>query len=210
MLRHSDIWKAIDRVAEIHGLSASGLAKKSGLDPTTFNPSKRRTAQGKLRWPSTESLAKILDATGCSLSEFVALIDPAPAGGTPRQVPIIGHAQAGDAGFFDDAGYPVGDGWDAVVFPDVGDSHAYALEITGASMEPVYRDGDVIIVSPQSSIRRGDRVVTRTRDGEVMVKELGRMTLRRVELRSINPEHPDRTLKREDVVWIARVIWASQ
>ena len=63
MLTHSRIWNAIDTLAETHGMSASGLAKKAGLDPTTFNKSKRIAADGRPRWPSTESVAKILQAT---------------------------------------------------------------------------------------------------------------------------------------------------
>ena len=209
MLKHADIWLAVDRLAERNGLSASGLARRAGLDPTTFNPSKRRTAQGKLRWPSTESVAKILDATGYSLADFVALIG-AETGSRTRNVPIIGYAQAGDAGYFDDAGYPLDTGWDEVVFPDIGDPHAYALEISGDSMMPVYRNGDTIVVSPQSGVRRGDRVVVKTTDGEVMVKELARRTARRVELRSINPDYDDRVLLPEQIRWMARVVWASQ
>ena len=63
MLSHSQIWTALDRLAARAGLSPSGLAKKSGLDPTTFNKSKRITPDGRPRWPSTESVAKALDAT---------------------------------------------------------------------------------------------------------------------------------------------------
>ena len=64
MMRHDDIWRAIDALAAEHGLSASGLARKAGLDPTAFNPSKRIGADGRARWPSTESVAKVLAATG--------------------------------------------------------------------------------------------------------------------------------------------------
>ena len=209
MLRHGDIWQAIDRLAARHDLSASGLARRAGLDPTTFNPSKRKTPQGKLRWPSTESIAKILAATGSTMSEFVGLVDDGSEA-TRQRIPIIGYAQAGAEGFFDDAGYPVGKGWDEVLFPDVGDAHTYALEISGDSMEPVYRDGDTIIVSPSASIRRGDRVVVRTRGGEVMAKELARMSATRIELTSLNPQHPPRTIPRDQIEWMARVIWASQ
>jgi phage repressor protein C with HTH and peptisase S24 domain len=77
-------------------------------------------------------------------------------------------------------------------------------------MMPLYRDGDTIIVSPAAPVRRGDRVVVRTVDGEVMAKELKRKTLKTVELASLNPEHPDRVLQLSDVSFIARVIWASQ
>jgi phage repressor protein C with HTH and peptisase S24 domain len=74
LLTHGQIWTALDRLAERAGLSASGLAKKSGLDPTTFNKSKRITPDGRERWPSTESIAKALEATNRSIDSFVQLI----------------------------------------------------------------------------------------------------------------------------------------
>jgi phage repressor protein C with HTH and peptisase S24 domain len=209
MLTHSQIWSAVDRLAERAGLSASGLAKRAGLDPTTFNKSKRITADGRPRWPSTESVAKILTATGTTVDTFVGLITDAARGAT-RSVPLIGLAQAGAGGFFDDAGFPVGRGWDEIAFPAIDDEHAYALEISGDSMVPAYRDGDVILVSPGAPVRRGDRVVVNTRDGEVMAKELRRRTTRTIDLKSLNPDHPDRQLGAEDVQWIARIVWASQ
>ena len=210
MLKHADVWRAIDKMAAKHGMSTSGLARRSGLDPTTFNKSKRITKEGKQRWPSTESLAKILAATGDSLAEFVAQMGEGNASVLAQRVPMIGYAQAGANGYFDDAGYPTGSGWDEVLFPQIGDLHAFALEISGDSMEPIYRDGDTIVVSPGAGIRRGDRVVVRTRDGEVMAKELSRQSARKVELVSLNEAHPDRTLNVEEIDWIARIVWASQ
>lgn len=215
-MKHEDIWRALDTLAAESGLSASGLAKKSGLDPTTFNPSKRTMPDGRPRWPSTESLAKVLDATGASLEAFTALVTGARAltsTGRPvsaRRVPLIGLAQAGGEGYFDDAGYPVGGGWDEVGLPDVADTNAYALEISGDSMEPVFRDGDMVIVSPNAPVRRGDRVVVRTTDGEVMAKQLVRRSARRIELKSLNPLHPDYTFDLEKVIWMHRIVWASQ
>ena len=91
------------------------------------------------------------------------------------------------AAISDDAGFPVGKGWDEIAFPAVNDEHAYALEISGSSMEPAYRDGTIILVSPTSPVRRGDRVVVKTKDGEVMAKELKRRTSKSIELRSLNP-----------------------
>jgi phage repressor protein C with HTH and peptisase S24 domain len=209
MLTHAQIWTAIDRLAARAGLSPSGLAKKAGLDPTTFNKSKRVTPDGRARWPSTESVAKSLDATGFSVNTFISLI--ADSNRTPAQaVPLIGFAEAGAGGFFDDGGFPVGKGWDEVAFPAVNDAHAYALEISGDSMKPAYRDGDVIVVSPAAAVRRGDRVVVKTKAGEVMVKELKRKTSKAIELQSLNREHADRTISVPDLLWIARIVWASQ
>src|SRR6202041_1310292 len=91
---------ALDTLAAENGLSASGLAKRSGLDATTFNPSKRTMPDGRARWPSTESVAKVLDATGASLESFTSLVSGAraltsgaAARGMSRRVPLIGLAQ---------------------------------------------------------------------------------------------------------------------
>jgi len=211
MLRHGDIWRAIDLLAADHGLTASGLARRAGLDPTTFNKSKRITREGKARWPSTESVAKILEATGSSLDAFTAHIGGgAKARRGVQRVPVLGYAEAGNRGFFDDAGYPVGNGWDEIVFPDINDPHVFALEVSGNSMEPVYREGDVIVVSPAAQIRRGDRVVLKTREDEVMAKQLTRQTAHKIDLQSLNPRHPDRSFNVADVAWMARIVWASQ
>ncbi len=217
-MKHDDIWRALDTLAAEHGFSASGLAKRAGLDPTTFNRSKRMMPDGRARWPSTESLSKVLDATGASLEAFTALVTGAralPAGRrqapvTQRRIPLIGLAQAGGEGYFDDGGYPVGGSWDEVGLPEINDPNAYALEISGDSMEPVFRDGDHVIVSPAAPIRRGDRVVVRTTDGQVMAKQLARQSARRIELRSLNPAHADYAFELSDVTWMHRIVWASQ
>ena len=213
MLTHAQIWSAIDRLAERTGLSASGLARRAGLDPTTFNKSKRMTAEGRARWPSTESIAKALAATATPVEAFVALMHTPESHGAKspaRTLPLLAFAQAGSVGYFDDAGCPAGEGWDRIAFPEVADRHAYALKISGQSMLPAYRDGDVILLSPSAAIRRGDRVVVKTRHGEVMAKEFKRRTPSMIELRSLNAEHEDRMLAADDVLWMARVLWASQ
>jgi phage repressor protein C with HTH and peptisase S24 domain len=208
ILTHAQVWTALDRLAERAGMSPSGLAKRSGLDATTFNKSKRVTGDGRERWPSTESVSKALAATNSSIETFVQLIGDGARG--TQSVPLLGLSQAGSGGHFDESGFPAGKSWDEVALPSSGDEHAYALEISGDQMKPVYRDGDIVVVSPGTAIRRGDRVVVKTSDGEVMVKELKRRTARQLELQSLNPVHADRTLDADDVAWIARIVWASQ
>ncbi|KTQ96851.1 DNA-binding protein [Aureimonas ureilytica] len=214
MFSHERIWTAIDLLAAKYKLTASGLARKAGLDPTTFNRSKRFASDGRPRWPSTESISKIIEATGVSFSEFSAFLGSglSPASvpvRAPLSVPLLGFAEAGVGGFFDDAGFPVGQGWDEIELPGQ-DGTLYALEVSGQSMMPLYREGDVVIVSPTASVRRGDRVVAKTRDGEVMVKILQRRTAKTVELASVNPDFPDRQFAAADIEWIARILWASQ
>ena len=212
MLTHGKIWTAIDALARRYGLSPSGLAKRAGLDATAFNRSKRVTTEGRPRWPTTESVAKVLAATGASLDEFVGLLDAEDPTlrMAPQPIPLIGLTQAGAGGFFDDGGFPVGGGWDQIRFPRVDDDNAYALEVTGDSMQPLYRDGDILIVSPNSNTRKGDRVVLRTTDGEVVAKILVRRTAKTVEITSFNPAHPNLVFPVERIDWLARIVWARQ
>ncbi len=209
-LTHGKVWAAIDALARRYGLSSSGLAKRAGLDPTAFNKSKRVTAGGRPRWPTTESIAKVLEATGASFEDFTELVASPRMPARAQPIPLIGLTQAGTGGFFDDGGFPVGQGWDQIRFPRVDDDNAYALEVTGDSMQPLYRDGDVLIVSPNTNLRKGDRIVLRTTDGEVMAKILVRRTAKTVELASFNPAHANLVFPIERIDWMARIVWASQ
>ena len=209
-LSHAKLWKAVDNLARREGLSPSGLARRAGLDATSFNPSKRFGAGDprRPRWPSTESVTLILQATGVSLADFAALADDAPQ--TASTVPLLGLARAGQDGFFDDAGLPAGDGWEQTELPRAKDS-LFSLQITGDSMAPLYREGDRVIVDQEETrVRRGDRVVARLTTGETVAKEVTSLTARAVTLSSINPDYPPRVVPRREIEWMARILWVSQ
>ena len=209
-LSHAQLWTAIDGLARREGLSASGLARRAGLDATSFNPSKRfgPGAVPRPRWPSTESLTRVLTATGTSLGEFAALARDATS--RTSTVPLLGMAQAGRDGFFDDAGLPTGEGWEQTELPRARDS-LLSLRIVGDSMAPLYREGDRIIVDREAAdVRKGDRVVVRTTGGETLAKQLEALTARTVTLGSVNPAYPVRNVSRAEIVWMGRILWVSQ
>jgi phage repressor protein C with HTH and peptisase S24 domain len=208
LLTHEQIWTALDRLAARAGLSPSGLARRAGLDPTTFNKSKRITQDGRERWPSTESLAKALAATDCPIDTFVQLIGdgarPAPS------VPLLKFALAAERGHFDEHGRPTGKGFDEIALPSADDADAFALEISGEAFLPAYRDGDVLLVSPLAAIRRGDRVAVKTHAGEILLGELKRRTGKALELTVIGAAAGDRAMAAAEVEWIARIVWVKQ
>ena len=208
MLTHGQVWAALDRLAERAGLSASGLARRAGLDSTTFNKSKRVTPDGRERWPSTESLAKALAATGSSIDTFVQLIGD--HGRDLQSLPLLGLTQAAGPGHFDAQGKPAGRSWGEVALPSMAEDHAFALEVSGDALKPAYRDGDVIVVSPSTPIRRGDRVVVKAAAGEVIVGELKRRTAKTLELTSLDALGAGHTLTSGEVEWIARIVWTRQ
>ncbi|QOZ79890.1 helix-turn-helix transcriptional regulator [Bradyrhizobium sp. CCBAU 53351] len=208
MLTHDQIWVALDRLAARAGLSPSGLAKRAGLDPTTFNRSKRVTSDGRERWPSTESIAKALAATDSSIDSFARLIDDDAGDG--RSVPMLGFAQASTSGAFDESGLPSGKGWTETALPTTENSNTFALEMSGDAFAPVYRDGDIVLVSPGAPIRKGDRVVVRSKAGEVTIATLRRRTAKTLELQSLDASPAGRTMAVGEVAWVARIVWTSQ
>jgi len=201
---HRQIWAALDALAERHGLSASGLARKAGLDPTTFNPSKRASSGGRQRWPSTESVAKALVATGEGPGEFLALSGECEGVAPRRRVPAIGLADARKDGSFDAAGRPAGPAWAEIGFPAGFDDACYALKISGGSLAPLFRDGELLIVSPHAPTRPGDL------EGELLIAELKDQNERTLELKPLDGGASDRVLAREEIAWVSRIIWASQ
>ncbi len=213
MFTHAEVWRGIDRLAAHHGLTASGLARRAGLDPTAFNPSKRITKQAKPRWPSTESLAKILDATQTPFASFVAMMaDQSINGAQPvgQRVRCVAFDQLQRDALFDEAGFPIGDQWDEIEFPSLDDGHAYAVEVRGDAMTPLYRDGDLLIVSPTANIRRRDRVIVKHLAGPVQGGVLLRRTAQRITLAPFAADGEEHVHAVNEIAWLGRIIWASQ
>lgn len=212
MLTHQAIWRGIDLLAERNRLSASGLAKRAGLDPTTFNKSKRTTKQGKARWPSTESLSKILDATTTAMNEFIGLLDegglsaPAPV----RRIRSLSFSQMAAEQAFDSAGFPQAGPWEEIEFPALGDDGAYAIELDQDVLPPLLRAGDTLVISPKGSVRRNDRVLLRRRNGEIELGTMIRRTAQRISLGHLTQTEGERSVELAEVAWLARILWISQ
>lgn len=205
MLTHSQIWTAIDTLAQRHGMTPSALAKRAGLDATTFNRSKRQSADGNPRWPSTESIAKILAATGVSVDDFLAIVTPEPnLARLPFQFTDHLSAEA-----FTPEGRPQGTGWEKIEPLQGLRGDAFALGLASHAFAPVYKQGDVVIASPSAPRRRGDRVLLITEDGNLTLGELGLETATQVRLRSLTGEDlPVR--KAKEIRVLARILWVSQ
>jgi len=89
MFSHEALWDGVERVAARQGWTLSRLASIAGLDPTALNRSKRFGSDGKPRWPSMATVAKLLTATNIPLSEFCRMIE----GGGAVEAPAVrrGH-----------------------------------------------------------------------------------------------------------------------
>ncbi len=212
MLTHQGVWAAIDRLARQNNMTPSGLARRAGLDPTTFNKSKRFAADGRPRWPSTESISKILKATNASAADLFAAMAPEEARGREEDalpIPLLGEARAGGLTGTVSAGRvePAPDREITLLAPD--EQPVYALTVHGDSMEPVFHHGTTLVISMVAPVEPGHRVVVKTRD-DVLVKVLSSLSDDVLALHAVNPAHGDLVLPRSEVDWMARIIWASQ
>jgi hypothetical protein len=194
MLSHEQIWNAIDSLAERYGLSASGLAKRAGLDPTTFNPSKRVGTDGRLRWPSTESLAKVLDATGADLDEFMALMGRKPSGKVRRKVLIEDH-------------FPSGQGLSTLAGA-LADRRNAVVRVEGWEGAPLYGPGTLLVISPEAP-RKGDRAAIMTRLG-LRIGIWRKKGTKAIEMASVSDSPPLIQIPLADVLWLGRIRFASQ
>ena len=214
MLTHQQIWLAVDRLAASSGYSVSGLAKVSGLDPTAFNKSKRTGPEGKLRWPSTESISRILNATGATMMEFTSLVENDAITIHKNKIFMIelDKAQKNNEDIFDAKGLPTGKNWQETELPQItmGDNTAYALKISGTAVEPFYRNDDILIISPKSSIQKGDRVIFNSYEGQIYIMQIVDKNETQIELKNLDNKQDNITIPTKNISSIARIIWASQ
>ncbi len=211
MLTHDQIWRGVDRLALRNGLSPSGLAKRAGLDPTTFNKSKRVTQDGKQRWPGTESLSKILDATQTSMAEFVTLIDDVPPASPPTpelKLKSIRLSKVVDDSF-DKSGFPREGEWEEVEFPSIDDPRAYLVELDKDIAQDFCRPGSLLVVSPSNSVRRHDRVMLKLKSGDLSFGTVKRKTVQQYTIVQSRNGVSELTIAAKEIAWIVRIIWVS-
>ncbi len=215
-LTHDWIWSAIDTLAERRGLTPSALARLAGLDPTTFNRSKRLTPEGRPRWPSTESIAKVLEATATTLDDFATLdfedtleisFDEAEEGEISG-VPIVGRIRGG-----------VVPDWEPPLEHKMTANGRQALEpvrrrfalaVVDASLEPAYSAGNVLVASEAAEPRAGDRVLVKPAGMPVFARLLIASTASRIEIAPFGSETTRISLRRREIDWLARIVLVRQ
>jgi phage repressor protein C with HTH and peptisase S24 domain len=215
MLTHLQIWNAIDALAERQGLTPSGLARKAGLDSTTFNRSKRIGSDGRLRWPSTESIAKSLEATGETLDTFMDIIMVKGGGrACTSTLSMIDSAllktMSGHRTFFGTHGFPAGDEWEEVTLPHGNERPTFVVELDDDQHMPMYRAGDRLIISSHGPLRRHDRVLILLHDGSLVTGELLRETTYTLTVHTFSQERSEQIYARDHIALCAQILWASQ
>ncbi|WP_336741789.1 S24 family peptidase [Aureimonas altamirensis] len=209
MLSNDEWWAAIDRLAETRGLTPSALARQAGLDATSFNKSKRRSGDGRPRWPSTESVAKVLSATGTSMEDFLGISRPVSV---KVSLPLATGAHLTDARQFGSDGPVAGPGAMSLdIKIDASSFGTYALEVGNErQFAPRYAEGDILLLTPDAAARPGDRVLAVLYGDDFIVGTIRRNAPGRVEIAPLDPALPVVRFARKAIRHMARIAWASQ
>lgn len=206
-MKYENVWDAVDKLAKKHGLSPSGLAKLAGLDATTFNKSKRMRPDGKKRWPSLDSINRLLEIFNISFEQFYAL----SAGEDDKEngsIPFIKLSEL-PAQITPDMKKIVSHNWNKVLFPDFKDA-LYAIEVDHNNFSPFYRIGTLLVVSENSDIRKSDRVIIYLKNGEIKISEFIRRTPSKLIIGDINQPLSEEVIAISQISLINRIVWASQ
>ena len=201
-----NIWRGIDNLALQKGISLSKLAQKAGLNASIFNKSKRVGADGRPRWLSTETLDKVLAVTHTNFLDFMVLCGEEVH--NSALIPLIKDTQLTDSKLIDSFGAPT-KSKDAMSFPGVLPAHCYMLEVTTDKLQPFYRLGTLLLISPHQELRNKDRVVMKTRQGDIVFGMLKHRSALKITLTSFLGTHAKHFDSR-NVSWMARIMWASQ
>ncbi len=208
-MKCNELWKTIDKLALRLKTTPSGLAKLAGLDATSFNKSKRFRPDGNPRWPSMESVNKVLQACNITFEDFIALSKAEGISYKPETIALIDIEKLGDKKHIDDNGALIRKNCNAIKFPNIQDNKIFAIDITTNKFEPWFKSGNMLIISPNADIRRGDRLVLKTVDNEIIIGELIKKTVQKTEIKEIC-SGKNMELKNNDILWSYRIIWTSQ
>lgn len=206
-MKYENVWNAVDNLAKKHGLSPSGLAKLAGLDATTFNKSKRIRPDGKKRWPSLDSINKLLEIFNLSFEQFYALstdLEENEIG----SIPFIKLSQCKPSLTEDKAQINTSH-WHKISFPDFKES-LFAIEIDSDNFAPIYKNSTLLIAAHNSEIRQGDRAIIFFNDENITLKEFVRRTPSKLIVTNINPPFQEEQIAIADITLINRIVWASQ
>ena len=205
-MQYEQVWDAVDKLAKLHGLSPSGLAKKAGLDATTFNKSKRVRNNGKQRWPSLDSINKILEACNISFEQFYQLIDedltPQPSG-----IPFIRFSELGENNIKNSK--LLTDKWDKIRFPDTL-VNLYAVNLDSSEFEPLFKKGNTIVATKDPEIRKGDRVIVFMANGTLLIKEFKHRTTSTLVFGELINPNKEVHVNISEIKLINRIVWAEQ
>ena len=184
--------KPIDVRAEREQLAAEVHKLRSAVEGFLADPPRKASGAVDL-----DALAERVSAGGN--------IEKVPPGAA---VPIINEVAAGYPHDFTDLDYPPSVADEYIRCPDVHDPQAFAARVVGDSMEPAYREGDIVIFCPNTPARNGDDCFVRFEgDGATTFKRYYQDSAEIIRLQPLNGNYPAETFDRRRITGLWPAIY---
>ena len=174
----TSIGARIKGLREARGWTQDDLAENAGMNRVTI----AKYEIGIIE-PKSNSLAKLAQAFGISAD---LLLDEKPHSGAQAvRIPVLGTIPAG---------VPIEAIEDILDWEEIpadwtrGGKEYFALRVTGNSMYPEYRDGDVIVLRKQETCETGQDCAVMVNGDDATFKRV-KWSERGVMLQAINPDY---------------------
>lgn len=182
-----EIGKLVKQRRVQKGLTAKQLAREVGVSDAHII-----YIEKGLRKASFDKIVNILDVLNLGVDEVLQRIGSVrqrqSATSWMRRIPVVTLVTAGQWREVCDSFEP-GDA-DEWIESDIKGENVFALRVAGDSMEPEFKDGEIIIVDPHIESQPNDYVVVKNAQGEATFKQLKKYATRWV-LHPLNPRHED-------------------
>lgn len=193
----------LKQAMDLKGIKASELSEKAGIPKSAISQYLSGLYEAKQK--SIFKLANVLnvsegwlmglDVPMERLSEDLKKIGAIPLSEiATTKIPVLGTVKAGynylaQENIVDYIAFKV-DGTDK--------ENYYALNIVGDSMEPLFDNGDTVIVHKQDDFENGDNCVVLINGEEATVKKVYKGNTG-LELKAVNPYYPPRIFTKEEI-----------
>lgn len=167
MNKETPIGRNVKKIRKQLGLNQLDLALKLRVSDSYIS----RIESGAISSPGPDVIIKIADALNVSIGElFGEETQKAPT----RLIPMLDMVQAGEWTEINDHPYPgIADEY---VETDLTAPRLFALRVRGASMEPIFHEGETLIINPDLQPEVGNYVVAKLDDeAEATFKQLKRV-----------------------------------
>lgn len=153
------IGKRIANLREEYGWKQYELAQKMDLNPAALN----KIENGK-RSIKEEEISKVAQIFGISTDTLLGVNTPRPG----NRIPILGTVVAGQPAYAAENIV----GWEEVTDKMSMQGKLFALKVKGSSMEPEFKEGDIVIVREKPDIESGDIAVVLINGDEATLKKV--------------------------------------
>lgn len=151
------------RRIELH-MTLEDVAQKAGVSAATIS----RWESGDIANMRRDRIVSLARALQISPAVIMGWSGPPEEQGRGPKIPLFARISAGSP----PKAIPDNRGYEEITQQMVAAGDFFALRVSGPSMEPTLREGDIVIVKKESHVKSGDLAVVLADGGDAAIREI--------------------------------------